>query len=310
MKRKTETDSTSVTVATDEPCDGIPVVTAELVTQEEDHPIICENDTPSWIGHPTPTDPSPTASHVTTLINKDHDKVNLEVTPTAVLVNNQQQVTSRNATGATFIPSVDHQQRRAEFISVTLLEKPAELGIHMGRKRHGKRVRIVDMRPGSPLLESPIQTGDVLFSINGKPCSGLSPKQIRELLRSLNGKTVTIVARNRGGDSTLLETMVEKPTPDAGVGIHARKRGINLIKITGIAENSLLAGSLLVRLTVLVVTVLFGNDFSFLTVFAARYDAFRILATRFFPLIQSTANTFQPKMLWILCGAHQNMSLL
>lgn len=236
MQLREGTNNTKTIIQEVDPRMQVPVVSAVPITTEKEcqqQPTCCEHDIPV------------TACHV----SEANDNIEyLRVTPTAVLVNNDQRYDSHTLS-ASYIPSVDGCRRRAEFISVTLLEKPAQLGIGMrnSSRRRGKRVEITDIRPGSPLLESPIQVGDTLFSINGHACYGQTPQQVRQMLHGLTGQTVTLVARNRqGGDATLLETMVEKKAPNASIGLHARTCGTKFVKVTKIAETSLLAGSLLV----------------------------------------------------------------
>lgn len=135
---------------------------------------------------------------------------------------------------------IDHH--RAAFLSVTLCKKPAKLGLSMKTNDDGK-VYISSLQPDSLLVDSPLQVGDILLSINAKCCK--TTRQVGDLLHSWRGSSLTIVAQNLAGDPFLVESMVEKPTPESLVGI-AAKRCRSGVQISKIDQNGLLAGSLLV----------------------------------------------------------------
>ena len=139
---------------------------------------------------------------------------------------------------------VVEEEARAEFLSATLY-KPfpnAKLGIIIAPDARGD-IRITGLSEQGSVQHSPLRVGDKLLSINGKNCVDMDNGVAGELLRSLAG-TITIIVHNEGGSPHMVETMVEKATPSAtvGIGVHQTYRGtlnISKVQASGLFAHSL-----------------------------------------------------------------------
>ena len=136
---------------------------------------------------------------------------------------------------------------RAEFISVTICKSQADmvLGISLEKNSDNGQVRVTELLPDGIFSRSPLRVGDFVMSVNGKSCLEMEAGQVDGLLRMMTG-TITIVAQNIGGNSNLVETMVEKPSPDALVGLSLRRNAREKLEICRVRADGLFAHSLLV----------------------------------------------------------------
>lgn len=145
---------------------------------------------------------------------------------------------------------------RAEFNSVTFFKnEQSQLGLTVCKNSPsaaGGLFQVTALDPTGILAQSPLRVGDILLSINGKSCSDLeSSQQVMDWLQLLSG-TVTLVGHNCGGDPQLVETMIEKPTPDARVGLTLRRSSSNggCLVVSRIPADGLFVHSLLVNVVV------------------------------------------------------------
>ena len=95
------------------------------------------------------------------------------------------------------------------------------------------------------LANSPFCVGDILVSVNKTSCAGMQVAELGALLRNLTG-TITFVVQNKGGDATLVESFLAKPTPDSktGIGLKYSPR-YNRLRIKHVHYSGLLVESLL-----------------------------------------------------------------
>ena len=68
------------------------------------------------------------------------------------------------------------------------------------------------------LSQAPFCVGDQLISINKESCRGMPPSVFAERLATLQG-VITFVVQHPGGDSTLVESFLRKPTPASKTGV-------------------------------------------------------------------------------------------
>ena len=138
-------------------------------------------------------------------------------------------------------------RNRAEFVSVSLLRSDASvlLGIKLKRRKLDGQVQISSLSPDGILAQSPLRVDDLLLSINGRSLARQPMTEISDFLHKMTG-SLTIVARNVGGDSELVETMIEKPSPDARVGLAMRRSTQGSLDVTKVRPDGLFANSLLV----------------------------------------------------------------
>jgi hypothetical protein len=111
--------------------------------------------------------------------------------------------------------------------------------------RHNCLPHISDLHDEGLLSQAPFCVGDLLVSINKQCCRGMSPEELQSLLYSLTG-TITIVVQHPGGDATLVESMLRKPSPlsKTGVGLMYNPRQ-NRLKVKQVHHQGLLEDGLL-----------------------------------------------------------------
>jgi hypothetical protein len=160
--------------------------------------------------------------------------------------------TNNNSAAAT---SADHSTMtnngRAEFRSVTFVKAQGDtdLGLRVRKTAPDGLIQITSLSSaaGGVLSASPLAIGDFILSINGKYwCCEMEASEVEGLLRAVTG-TVTIVAHNVGGDSTMVETMIEKPRPDSIVGLLVNRNARGSLVVHRVRADGMLGHSLLVR---------------------------------------------------------------
>lgn len=128
-------------------------------------------------------------------------------------------------------------RRRPAFVTVTIIKPRADstLGLRLATDGGSGSVYIAGFAPQHPdppkddelphlLAMSPLGEGDVFLSVNSTNCAGLDHRQVLQLIRSSpGGCPLTISVENISGDAALVETMVEKATPDTRVGLAFRQ---------------------------------------------------------------------------------------
>ncbi|CAB9517702.1 expressed unknown protein [Seminavis robusta] len=150
------------------------------------------------------------------------------------------------------------KRRRAAFLSATVMKPTTESKLGMGLKK-GKdgslQVSSLSNNPECLLSEAPFQTGDVLVSINNQSCTGMNLSAVGKLLKQTTG-VLTVVVQNSTGDSTLVESMIRKPTPTSKTGLGVAHSAGQQIKVSSINPKGPFAESLLSRRD----TILSVND--------------------------------------------------
>ena len=110
-------------------------------------------------------------------------------------------------------------------------------------------LQIAAISPDSVFAQTKIvHVGDILVSINNKTCRGKSPKTVFYILRAAvrpENPKATILLHNRGGDSSLVATAIEKTKPDQRLGISLTTNGRGGIVIQTIVSKAVAARSLL-----------------------------------------------------------------
>ena len=80
------------------------------------------------------------------------------------------------------------------------------------------RISEVHKNSNGLLSQAPFCVGDQLISINKESCRGMPPAVFAERLATLQG-VITFVVQHPGGDSTLVESFLCKPTPTSKTGV-------------------------------------------------------------------------------------------
>ena len=132
------------------------------------------------------------------------------------------------------------ERKRPEFNSTTLLCKnPTRLGL--STETCNGRIRVKALDPCGILSQSPLRVGDYLLSVNGNCCS-----ETKGHVTDVATKPITIVGHNVGGDPNLVESMAEKASPEARVGISIRSNSRGDLEVSRVAKDGIFAHSLLV----------------------------------------------------------------
>jgi hypothetical protein len=180
--------------------------------------------------------------------------------------------TTTTATGTeTSIEVVHPCMARAEFVSATFIKRTTDdfVGIALTSDDDTSTsiVRIAAIHPNSVLYNnhSPLRVGDQLLSISGQSCfelcsssnsigrgaaaSAASANRVaaaaQTLLDQAPAGIVSLVARNPTGSVQYVETMVEKPRPNAPVGIAMKSSEYGSLLISNVVASGLFAHSLL-----------------------------------------------------------------
>ena len=136
--------------------------------------------------------------------------------------------------------------KRAEFISATFYKDTvvSPIGVVLQHSPTTKQVTLHSINPGTPAERSPLKPGDIFLSVNSKNCSDLNGNEVGTLIRMAVGK-LTIIAHNEDGDSSLVESMVAKPSRarDKKWGISLKTTN-NKILVAKITSHGLLYDSL------------------------------------------------------------------
>lgn len=137
---------------------------------------------------------------------------------------------------------------RAEFISATIMKRSVgdQLGMAIREGDGPGQLVISSLRGEGVLQNSPLRVGDTILSINGKNCTDMTQDTAATYLRQAEG-TLTIVAHNSGANRSpnLIETMVEKPTPESTVGIGIGRNTRGNLEVSKVIASGLFAHSLL-----------------------------------------------------------------
>lgn len=113
------------------------------------------------------------------------------------------------------------------------------------RQKRNRLPQISDLHEEGLLSQAPFCVGDLLVSINKQCCRGMYPAELTNLLGSLTG-TITMVVRHPGGDASLVESFLRKPSPfsKTGVGLMYHPR-LNRLKVKHVHHQGLLGEGLL-----------------------------------------------------------------
>lgn len=143
-------------------------------------------------------------------------------------------------------PAPIKQPRRASLLSATVMRKSIEEELGFGlAMTHRSTLVISNIQPEGLLSTSPFQAGDRLVSINNVSCENMPKIKAYELLHNIG--TLTVVAANDAGDSTLVESMIWKPSPDSKTGMAVVSDGYTRARVCNIRPNGLFERSLLNR---------------------------------------------------------------
>lgn len=137
-------------------------------------------------------------------------------------------------------------RNRAAFVTAAVVKKSPDtpLGVVIKEDSNGT-LEISSVKERGILYNSPLRAGDKLLSVNGKTCDEMGKRAVLDFLRQVEG-VLTLVAHNPGGEPTLVETMIEKPSVDAVVGIAMRWNERGSLEISKISSTGLFGHSLLV----------------------------------------------------------------
>lgn len=143
------------------------------------------------------------------------------------------------------VPQAEQDHARAEFLSATLYKPTADavLGLRLKEDRQGD-LRISYLKETGVVFLSPLRVGDKVVSINGKSALDLDQATAVGLLKQAVG-LITIIVHNTGGAAHLVETMIEKISPDAPAGLGLRRNERGSLEVSKIIVDGPFAHSLL-----------------------------------------------------------------
>lgn len=140
------------------------------------------------------------------------------------------------------VPLAEKDCFRAGFLSATLYKpKDALLGLRLKEDRKGD-LKISYIRETDTVALSPLRVGDKIVSIKSAldldEAAGLGP-----LKQSVG--LITIIAHNTRGAAHLVETMIEKTSPDMPVGLGLRRNGRGSLEVSKIIADGPFSHTLL-----------------------------------------------------------------
>jgi len=92
---------------------------------------------------------------------------------------------------------------------------------------------------GSPAYKAGIRPGDIILSVDGKPCKGLDTGQVAELLKGPKGTEVHITLGREGWDKNVEVTVVRDEIPRPGVDFYTLVRpGIGYARVSAFNETT------------------------------------------------------------------------
>ena len=92
---------------------------------------------------------------------------------------------------------------------------------------------------GSPAYKAGIRPGDIIVSVDGKPCDGLSTSEVADLLKGPKGTVVHISIGREGIPEPILYTVTRDEIPRHGVDNPVLVRpGIGYIRVAGFNETT------------------------------------------------------------------------
>lgn len=133
---------------------------------------------------------------------------------------------------------------RSEFISAMVWKATPQtsLGIRFQSHNDGS-LRISAIEPDGLFAESPLCVGDFVISINKVSCRGKRYDVALRRVRSTSG-SVTIVARNKGGNPAIVTSSVTKPTPATLLGIGFQQNINNRLCVSSLQPQGICGDSL------------------------------------------------------------------
>lgn len=131
---------------------------------------------------------------------------------------------------------------RAGYISATVHKQGRVPELGLGMEMINNKLVVASIVPFSQLCDSPIMVGDKILSINNSDCTD-SIMSASHMIAQCVGP-VTVAVKVDHGNPSLVCAMIEKPHPDARVGISIALRNNDLV-VTNIAPSGLVVNSLL-----------------------------------------------------------------
>jgi predicted metalloprotease with PDZ domain len=134
---------------------------------------------------------------------------------------------------------------RAEFISAMVWKATPQtvLGIRFQSHEDGS-FRISTIEQDGLFAESPLAVGDYVISINKVSCRGKRHDIALRRLRATSG-AITIVVRNKGGNSGIVTSSITKPTPSTLLGIGFQNVNNNRLCVSSLQAQGICCDSLL-----------------------------------------------------------------
>ena len=143
--------------------------------------------------------------------------------------------------------AVLNPQARPEFMDSILWKDTADVkvGVSFAMDDDGHALRISSLDPCGLLSDSPFCVGDKLLRINNQSCQYMTEEQAAALVREATG-TLSLVVHNESGDSSLVTSMVQKPTAESSPGISLESSDSDkMLCISGFYAYGLFGQSLL-----------------------------------------------------------------
>ena len=77
------------------------------------------------------------------------------------------------------------------------------IGITIVQRSEDKKIQVFECIEDSPAAKAGVKSGDVIESVEGKNVTGMSSKQVMELIQKSDNTTITMVLTREGSDASI-----------------------------------------------------------------------------------------------------------
>ena len=110
------------------------------------------------------------------------------------------------------------------------------IGITIVQRSEDKKIQVFECIEDSPAAKAGVKSGDVIESVEGKNVTGMSSKQVMELIQKSDNTTITMVLTREGSDASITVEIAKETVKIKFVKGEMLKNQIGYIQITDFTD--------------------------------------------------------------------------